>query len=53
MNETEQSRIGELCALIITEKDPDKFSALIKEVNDLLAAKGRRLVGPPEITGSD
>ena len=47
MNETEQDRINELCALIIKEKDPAGFSALIKQVNEMLATKGQRLVSPP------
>jgi hypothetical protein len=42
MNETEQGRINERCALISTEKNPAKLSALNERINDILATTGRR-----------
>jgi hypothetical protein len=34
-----QERLQELAASIATEQDPDKFAALVKELNDLLDAE--------------
>jgi hypothetical protein len=34
-------RLRELAANIATEQDPDKFTALVKELNDLLDAERR------------
>ena len=39
----------ELCAQAAVEQDPDKLLALVKEINDLLEAKERRLgILPPK-----
>jgi hypothetical protein len=39
----------ELCALAAVEQDPQKLTALVKEINDLLEAKERRLgILPPK-----
>jgi len=43
MTPEEQSRLNELCQLIKDEKDNDKFHRLLKELNELLSRKGRRL----------
>jgi len=40
----------ELCKQAATEQDPQKLMALVKEINDLLEAKERRLgiIPPPK-----
>ena len=40
-------RWKELCELASKEQDPAKLHELIKEINDLLEAKERRLKGNP------
>jgi hypothetical protein len=42
-----------LCTLIEKEQDPDRFSALIKELNDLLERQERRLETRPETKPPD
>jgi hypothetical protein len=37
-----------LCKLIEKEQDPDRFSALIKELNDLLERQEQRLETHPD-----
>jgi hypothetical protein len=43
MTAEERVRMEELCRQIQVEKDPAKFTALIEELNRLLAKKGERL----------
>jgi hypothetical protein len=43
MNKADSDRIHELCSLIATEKDRDKFKALVDELNRILDAKDQRL----------
>ena len=44
----------ELCAQAAVEQDPDKLMALVKEINDLLEQKERRLgILPPDSGPSD
>jgi hypothetical protein len=43
MTEEEQARLQDLCLAVIAEKDPDKFEALVEQVNELLSSKEERL----------
>ena len=43
MNKAESERIHELCSLIATEQDREKFSELCQELNRILSAKEQRL----------
>lgn len=43
MTEEETKRMYELCAMIKTEKDPQIFDALVRELNDLLEQKHGRI----------
>jgi hypothetical protein len=43
MKPDEREHMYRLCALIEKEQDPERFSALIKELNDLLESKEQRL----------
>jgi uncharacterized protein with LGFP repeats len=44
-----KERWYELCSQAAVEQDPQKLMALVKEINELLAQKERRLKGlPPE-----
>jgi hypothetical protein len=40
-----QDRLKLLCEQAATEKDPDKFLKIIREINDMLEAKRLRLSG--------
>ena len=42
-----------LCRLIEKEQDPDRFSALIKELNELLERKEQRLEDHPKNSTPD
>ena len=44
MTREERERMYALCAQIVEEKDPDTFTALVKELNELLGRKEDRLV---------
>ena len=43
MTPEEQQRMNEICAKIVTEKDPAIFDKLVKELNDLLEQKHERI----------
>lgn len=43
VKEEKKARWIELCAQAADEQDPTKLWALIKEINDLLEQRGRRL----------
>jgi hypothetical protein len=43
MTPDERERMAILCERIATEKDHDKFTVLVKQFNDLLRDKERRL----------
>lgn len=43
MTPDERERMAILCERIAKEQDRDKFTALVRELNDLLEAKNRRL----------
>jgi hypothetical protein len=43
-----EERWKELCALAAKEQDPVKLHALIREINELLAMKQKRLQGAPD-----
>jgi hypothetical protein len=43
MDRDERRRISELCAQIVEEREPDKFAALVMELDRLLAARHERL----------
>jgi hypothetical protein len=43
MEGADRERLRELCDLASVEQDPKKLNALMKEINDLLDAKQRRL----------
>jgi uncharacterized protein with von Willebrand factor type A (vWA) domain len=43
MTPDERDRMATLCQRIATEQDRDKFTQLVKELNDLLSAKDHRL----------
>ena len=43
MDKDERIRISELCAQITEERDPDKFAALVMELDRVLAARQERL----------
>jgi hypothetical protein len=40
-----QERLKLLCRQAATEKDPDKFLEIIREINDMLEAKRLRISG--------
>jgi hypothetical protein len=42
MTPEEREKMNRLCILIQSEQDPAKFTALMKELNELLESKGRR-----------
>jgi hypothetical protein len=39
MDGNERRRISELCAQIVEERNPDKFAALVMELDRVLAAR--------------
>jgi hypothetical protein len=39
----EQNKLNELCERIAVEKNPDVFDQLVKELNDLLDVKHKRI----------
>ncbi len=43
MTPDERERMSVLCQRIATEQDRDKFTQLVRELNDLLSAKDHRL----------
>jgi len=43
-----QERWRELCEMAVVEQDPVRFTAIITELNRVLAEKKRRLDPPPE-----
>jgi hypothetical protein len=43
MKPDERERMYKLCAMIEVEQEQDRFIALIRELNELLAQKERRL----------
>ena len=43
MDRDDRMRISELCAQITEERDPDKFAALVIELDRVLAARQERL----------
>ena len=43
MNKQDSDRIHELCSLIETEQDREKFLILVQELNRILSAKTARL----------
>jgi hypothetical protein len=43
MDTDDRMRISELCAPITEERDPDKFAALVIELDRVLAARQERL----------
>lgn len=43
MTPDERERMTTLCQRIATEQDRDKFTQLVKELNDLLSVKDHRL----------
>jgi hypothetical protein len=43
MTPDERERMAILCERIATEKDQDKYTALVKQLDDLLGDKKRRL----------
>lgn len=43
MTPDERERMALLCQRIATEQDRDKFTQLVRELNDLLSAKDHRL----------
>jgi hypothetical protein len=45
MTPEESKWMNHLCGLIQNEKDPDKFSILVKELNELFEANERCLTG--------
>ena len=52
MHVSENDRLRELAAAITTEQDPDKFSALVEELNRLLDPDEwplRARVSPPDL----
>jgi len=51
MTSDERERMHWLCNRIAEEKDAQKFIALIRELNDLLERKGRRIEKSTEQNG--
>jgi hypothetical protein len=54
MTDTSKDRLLELCQQGANEQDPEKLLKIVREINDILAARARRLdakspPGPPEI----
>jgi hypothetical protein len=47
MSPEERQRMFQLCELIQTEKDRDKFLALVRELNELFTRKEDRLKTQP------
>jgi hypothetical protein len=43
MDRDDRMRISELCAQLAEERDPDKFAALVMELDRVLAARQERL----------
>jgi len=43
MTPDERERMTTLCQRIATEQDREKFTQLVKEINDLLSVKDHRL----------
>jgi len=43
----ERERMTQLCKGIIDEKDPQKFNALVDQLNQLLGKKRDRIAKPP------
>ena len=50
MTAEEREKMNELCTRIQTEKDPETFDHLVKELNDLIEIKHERI--HPEHTGA-
>lgn len=48
MRPEEREHMYRLCRLIEKEQDPERFSALIKELNELLERKEQRLEDHPD-----
>jgi hypothetical protein len=44
MDTDQHQEMNRLCTLIQTEQNPDKFFALIEQLNDLLERKEERLI---------
>jgi hypothetical protein len=53
MRPEEREHMYRLCRLIEKEQDPDRFSALIKELNELLERKEQRLEDRPNFNKPD
>jgi hypothetical protein len=47
MTQQDQERLVWLCTRIQQEKDRDKFTALVAELNELLQREEKLLTGPP------
>jgi hypothetical protein len=43
MTPKERERMNEICSQIATEKDPETFDNLVRELNDLLEQKHERI----------
>ena len=43
----EQERMTQLCKGVVNEKDPQKFNALVDQLNQLLGKKRDRIAEPP------
>jgi hypothetical protein len=48
MNKADSDRVHELCSLIATEQDREKFLDLVRELNRILSAKDARLRNSPD-----
>jgi len=50
MTDISKERLLELCQQGANEQDPDKLLQIVREINDILAARAKRLSGtsPPE-----
>jgi hypothetical protein len=44
MTPDERERMNQLCILLQSEKDSEKFSALVQELNNVLETKERRFL---------
>ena len=42
MTPDERERMNQICLLIQTEKNPQRFTALVRELNELIDARERR-----------
>lgn len=43
MDANQREKLNELCSQIALEQDPTKFTKLVKELNQLLAGKEKKL----------